>query len=167
MSVTLHTTHGDLKIELFCQAAPLASKNFLGLAAASKYDGIAFHRIMATFLIQGGDTTNTGGKGGETIYDVPFPCEFSPELSHNKRGIVGMATKPKEPNQNLSQFYIIFSPQEHLDQQSTVFGKVIDGFDVLDLLEGVVVDAKYRPVENVAINTVTIHSNPFAEQEKS
>lgn len=165
MSVTLHTSYGDLKIELFCELAPLACKNFLGLAASGKYTNTNFHRCIQSFLIQGGDTTNNNGKGGETIYDEAFPCEFHPSLQHNKRGIIGMATKPKEPNQCLSQFYIIFSPQEHLNGQSTVFGSVIDGFDVLDSLETIEVTPNGKPINTPpSIIDVTIHANPFAEQ---
>ena len=162
MSVTLHTTHGDIKVQLYCEQAPMAAKNFLGLAAAEKYNNISFHRLMKSFLMQGG---NTNGKGGETIYEKPFPCEFHPNLSHSKRGILGMATKPSDPNANLSQFYIIFAAQEYLDKTNTVFGCVIDGWDVIDTIEGLEVDAKYKPTTPVTIQTITIHANPFALQE--
>lgn len=68
----------------------------------------------------------------------------------------------KGPNTNLSQFYIIYAKQPHLDGKNTVFGKVIDGFEVLDELEKVECDKKFRPVNEVAIKNVTIHANPLA-----
>lgn len=75
MSVTLHTTHGNIKIELHCELAPITCKNFLALCAKGAYDGCIFHRNIKNFIIQGGDPTNTG-KGGESIYGKPFSNEI-------------------------------------------------------------------------------------------
>ena len=99
MSVTLHTTHGDLKCELFCDLTPYAAKNFLALAAKGAYDGTAFHRNIKGFIIQGGDPTNSG-KGGESIYGKDFKDEIVPELKHDRRGTLSMANKG--PNTNNS-----------------------------------------------------------------
>ena len=163
MSVTLHTNLGDIKLELFCESAPRACRNFLGLAAAGKYDGTRFHRVIRGFVAQGGDTTGTG-KGGSSIYNnQPFADEFSEGLTHSKRGIVSMASKG--PHTNLSQFFITFEPQPHLDNINTIFAKVIDGLSVLDKMEAADVDAKNRPVEPIVVERVHIHANPFAEVE--
>jgi len=78
-SVTLHTTHGELKVELFCEATPKAAENFLALAAAGYYDGCLFHRNMKTFMVQTGDPTGTG-KGGQSIWGQPFEDEIKSTL---------------------------------------------------------------------------------------
>ena len=94
MSVTLHTSLGDLKLEIFCDTAPRTSFNFLALAASGAYDGtLACHRNIAGFMMQGGDTAQkTGTKGGESIWgDAAFPDEFHPSNVHDKRGILSMA----------------------------------------------------------------------------
>ncbi|KAK5978490.1 Peptidyl-prolyl cis-trans isomerase [Trichostrongylus colubriformis] len=143
MSVTLHTTAGDIKIELFCQECPKTCENFLALCASDYYKDNIFHRNIKDFMVQTGDPTGTG-KGGNSIWGVPFEDELSVELRHEGRGIVSMANNG--PNTNKSQFFITYAKQPHLDLKYTVFGKVIDGFDALDELETIKVDAKYRPV---------------------
>ena len=100
MSVTLHTTHGDIKIELFCESVPRASENFLGLCAAGKYDNVKWHRNIRNFMIQTGDQSGTG-KGGESIWGGPFDDEIRPTLKFNARGVVAMANSA--PNTNRSQ----------------------------------------------------------------
>uniref|UniRef100_K3X4J3 Peptidyl-prolyl cis-trans isomerase n=1 Tax=Globisporangium ultimum (strain ATCC 200006 / CBS 805.95 / DAOM BR144) TaxID=431595 RepID=K3X4J3_GLOUD len=160
VSVTLHTTLGEIKIEVFCDTAPRSAENFLALCACGAYDGTRFHRNMKGFMVQGGDPTGTG-KGGESIWGGKFDDEFHPQNRHNCRGIVSMANNG--PNTNKQQFFITYAKQPHLNNVYTVFGKVIDGFDVLDTLEKVPVDTKYRPVKDITIQSVTIHANPLAE----
>ncbi|KJH48441.1 iojap-like protein [Dictyocaulus viviparus] len=143
MSVTLHTTAGDIKIELFCQECPKTCENFLALCASDYYKDNIFHRNIKDFMVQTGDPTGTG-KGGNSIWGTPFEDELSAELRHSGRGILSMANNG--PNTNKSQFFITYAKQPHLDLKYTVFGKVIDGFDALDELETIKVDAKYRPV---------------------
>ncbi|CAK4119930.1 unnamed protein product [Aphanomyces euteiches] len=144
MSVTLHTSLGDIKLEVFCDTAPRAAENFLALCASNSYDNTLFHRNMKGFMIQGGDPTGTG-KGGECIWGGAFDDEFHPQNRHNVRGIVSMANSGA--NTNKQQFFIT----------------VIDGFDVLDLMEKAPVDAKHRPLKDIVIQRVTIHANPLAE----
>lgn len=110
-------------------------------------------------MIQGGDPTGTG-KGGESIWGSHFLDEFHPDLKHSKRGIVSMANNG--PNTNGSQFFITYAVQPHLNSQYTVFGQVIDGFDVLDALEKVPVGKKHRPLTDIVIEKVIIHANPLA-----
>lgn len=163
MSLTLNTSHGKVKIELFCELCPLASKNFLALAASNYYDGTLFHRNIKGFIIQGGDPTGTG-KGGSSIYGKTFKDEIVPELKHEKRGIVSMANSG--PNTNGGQFFITYGKQTHLDGQYTIFGKVIEGFESLDLMEKEPVDAKDRPLNEIVLHSITIHANPIAEKEQ-
>ncbi|KAI9836457.1 MAG: cytochrome P450 monooxygenase 4 [Sarea resinae] len=162
MSVTLHTTLGDLKIEVFCESVPKAAENFLALCASSYYDNTPFHRNIKTFIVQGGDPTGKG-KGGESIYGSNFEDEIRPALRHNARGIVSMANRG--PNTNGSQFFITYGPAPHLDGKNTVFGRVLEGADtVLDAMEEIEVDKKYRPKEKIEIKSVTIHANPMADR---
>ena len=95
MSVTIHTSIGDLKVEIFCDTAPRTAFNFLALAASGAYDGTTFHRNIKGFMIQAGDTAEkTGSKGGESIWGaVAFPDEFHPNNIHDRRGVLSMANK--------------------------------------------------------------------------
>nr|CAH0099405.1 unnamed protein product [Daphnia galeata] len=160
MSVTLHTDFGNIKIEVFCDVTPRAAENFLALCASNYYNGCLFHRNIKGFMVQTGDPTNTG-KGGTSIWGRKFDDEFTEELKHKNRGYLSMANSG--PNTNGSQFFITYGPQPHLDLKYTIFGKVIDGFDVLDELEKLPVNQKnHRPLKDIHLNSVTIHANPLA-----
>ncbi|CAN9087724.1 unnamed protein product [Alternaria alternata] len=153
MSVTLHTTKGDIKLEVFCEAVPKTAENFLALCASAFYNSSPFHRLIPSFM----------SKTSTSIYDTPnqlFEDEIRPALRHNARGIVSMANKGA--NSNGSQFFITFAPAPHLDGKNTVFGKVLEGWEVLDDMESVQVDKKSRPLEKMEIKSVTIHANPLA-----
>jgi peptidyl-prolyl cis-trans isomerase-like 3 len=170
----LHTTHGDLKIEIFCESVPKTAENFLALCASGAYNGTHFHRLIPDFMIQGGDTSQTAHnasadppipKGGASIWGGAFDDEIKvPALRHSGRGMVSMANKG--PATNASQFFITFKEAPHLDGKNTVFGRVIDGAEeggVLERMEGVEVDKKYRPKdEKIVLQKVTIHANPLA-----
>ena len=98
MSLTLHTSHGDIKLELFCELCPQACKNFLALCAKGYYNDTIFHRNIKNFIIQGGDPTGTG-KGGESIYNgEPFRDEIHQDIKHDKRGILAMANSGPHTN---------------------------------------------------------------------
>jgi peptidyl-prolyl cis-trans isomerase-like 3 len=102
-------------------------------------------------------------KTSTSIFDTPnqlFEDEIRPALRHNARGIVSMANKGA--NSNGSQFFITFAPAPHLDGKNTVFGKLLEGDEVLDDIEKIAVDKKSRPQEKVEIKNVTIHANPLA-----
>ncbi|KAJ8921530.1 hypothetical protein NQ315_003150 [Exocentrus adspersus] len=160
MSVTLHTDLGNIKIELFCESCPKTCENFLALCASDYYNGCLFHRNIKGFIVQTGDPTGTG-KGGNSIWGKKYEDEFKEQLKHTKRGMVSMANNG--PNTNGSQFFITYGPQPHLDLKYTLFGKVIDGLEALDELEKVPVNPKsYKPVNDIRINSVTIHANPLA-----
>lgn len=163
MAVTLHTSLGNLKIEVFWDRVPLTAKNFLGLCAAGYYNGVKFHRNIRGFVIQTGDPTGTG-RGGDSIYGKPFQDEILPDLKHSTRGIVSMANSG--PNSNKSQFFITYGKHSHLNGKNTVFGKVIQGLEVLELMENQPnVEGTQTPRHDIVIHSVTIHSNPIAELE--
>ncbi|OAK98876.1 cyclophilin-like protein [Phaeosphaeriaceae sp. SRC1lsM3a] len=164
MSVTLHTTLGPIKLEIFCDTVPKTAENFLALCASSFYDSSPFHRLIPNFMVQTGSPgSDPKSKSSTSIYDTPnqlFEDEIRPALRHNARGIVSMANKG--PNSNGSQFFITFAAAPHLDGKNTVFGKVLEGEEVLDEMEKIKVDKKSRPLERVEIKSVTIHANPLA-----
>ena len=162
MSVTLHTTVGDLKISLACVLCPRLCENFLALCASSSYDKCIFHRVSRGFIAQTGDPTNTG-KGGENgIAGAPLADEFSSTLRHDARGIVACANKSVRDS-NGSQFYITFAAAPTLDDKNPVIGRVVDGWETLDKIEAAAISGKkYRPVEDITILSVSIHSNPLA-----
>eukprot|EP00918_Siedleckia_nematoides_P018534 GHVU01039608.1.p1 GENE.GHVU01039608.1~~GHVU01039608.1.p1 ORF type:complete len:190 (+),score=28.00 GHVU01039608.1:75-572(+) len=164
MAVTIKTSLGDLKAELYCQQARRTCKNFLALCASGYYDNTKFHRNLKDFAIQGGDPTGTG-KGGESIYGKFFEDETTSTLKHDKRGVLSMANQGS-PNTNGSQFFITYSRQPHLNNCYTVFGRLIDGLDTLDKMEKEPVGPKNRPVKDITILSVVVHANPIAEEEK-
>lgn len=122
---TIKTEKGDIRLLLFDAEAPMTVNNFVFLAREGFYDGCTFHRVITGFMAQAGDPTGTGGGGpGYT-----FPDEFSPSLSHDSAGILSMANAG--PDTNGSQFFITYAPQPHLDGHHSIFGKVVDGMEVL------------------------------------
>lgn len=160
MSVTLHTSLGDLKLELSLET-PRLSENFIALCASGAYDGSLFHRVVASFIAQGGAPAGAGGKGGEAAAGGLLPDEFAPALRHAGRGTLSMANSARDSNG--AQFFIAFAAAPHLDGQSCVIGAVIGGADVLDALERVpVAGKKFRPVDDVVIRGATVHANPWA-----
>jgi peptidyl-prolyl cis-trans isomerase A (cyclophilin A) len=158
------TTEGSFKVRLFEAEAPDTVANFVGLAEGTKefvdpnsgqkstrpfYNGLIFHRVIADFMIQGGDPlgTGTGGPG------YRFADEFHPTLKHAKPGILSMANSG--PNTNGSQFFITLVPTPWLDNRHTVFGEVVDGMDVINKI-GTTKTRNDRPVTPIAIESVTI-----------
>ncbi len=126
INITMITSKGDIEIKLFADRAPMTVANFLNLARQGFYDNLTFHRVIDDFMIQGGDPDGTG-RGGP---GYQFEDEFHPELSHDEAGILSMANAG--PNTNGSQFFITHRPTPHLDGKHSVFGKVIEGQDVVD-----------------------------------
>jgi len=124
----IKTEKGDILIDLYEDLVPVTVNNFVFLARQGYYDGVTFHRVIPGFMAQTGDPTGTGAGGpGYTFAD-----EFTPELRHDSKGIVSMANAGA--NTNGSQFFFTFAPQPHLDDHHSVFGKVLEGMDVLDAL---------------------------------
>lgn len=124
--VIMETDKGTMKIELFEQDAPGTVQNFITLIEKGFYDGLTFHRVIDDFMIQGGCPRGTGTGGpGYTI-----KCEINP--NKHLRGSLSMAHAGKDTGG--SQFFICHSPQPHLDGVHTVFGRVIEGLDVVDAI---------------------------------
>lgn len=124
--VTMETERGTIELELYPQHAPKTVNNFAFLVGEGFYDGVSFHRVISDFMIQGGDPTGTG-RGGPG-YRFEDETRGNP-LKHEK-GVISMANAG--PNTNGSQFFITHGPQPHLDGRHTVFGKVVQGQDVVD-----------------------------------
>ena len=127
-SVSIATNRGSIELELYPQHAPQTVNNFVFLAGQGFYDGVKFHRVIANFMIQGGDPTGSG-RGGPG-YRFADECHGNP-LRH-ERCVISMANAG--PNTNGSQFFITHLATPHLDGKHTVFGKVTSGEDVVDAI---------------------------------
>ncbi len=144
--VKLQTNKGDIVLELYTGSMPITAGNFVKLVKEGFYDGVIFHRIIPGFMIQGGDPTGTGmGGPGYKIKD-----EFTgTNLDENDRGTISMANAG--PNTGGSQFFINLVDNNFLDGRHPVFGKVIEGLEVVDLISNVETDSQDRPVEEIKI----------------
>jgi peptidyl-prolyl cis-trans isomerase A (cyclophilin A) len=160
------TSEGNFTVRLFEQEVPNTVANFVGLVEGTRewtdpksgqkvkrpyYDGLVFHRVIAGFMIQGGDPlgTGTGGPG------YKFADEFNPKLRHSKAGILSMANAG--PNTNGSQFFITLAPTPWLDNKHSVFGEVVEGMDVIEKI-GKTPTSKPndRPLKPITVQTVRI-----------
>jgi len=150
VKVKLETTKGDIVLELY-KEMPITAGNFEKLVKEGFYDGVIFHRIIDGFMIQGGDPLGTGTGGpGYKIED-----EFtSGELDKNNRGTISMANAG--PNTGGSQFFINLVNNNFLDGKHPVFGKVIEGMDIVDSIAKVEVGSGDRPIEEVKIIKASI-----------
>jgi cyclophilin family peptidyl-prolyl cis-trans isomerase len=147
----VETNMGTFKIKLYPDEAPKTVAHIKELVAKGFYDGIIFHRIIAGFVIQGGDPTGTGtGGSGKSI-----PDEFNNNLKHNKKGMVAMANSGR-PNSQDSQFYITLAPLDFLDGKYTVFGEVTEGMDVITNIGNVQTAQGDRPINEVKMTKVTL-----------
>jgi len=154
---TIETSMGTFKVELYKNATPKTVDNFVGLAEKGYYDGVTFHRVISNFMIQGGDPTGTG-RGGQSVYGAPFQDEFVDTLRHTGSGILSMANGG--PNTNGSQFFVTLAPTPWLDGKHAVFGKVIEGMDVVSAIGKVKTTKPFdKPVEQVVMKKVTITRN--------
>ncbi|KAK7534290.1 cyclophilin-like domain-containing protein [Phyllosticta citribraziliensis] len=131
--VILHTTAGDIALELFAKQTPVTSRNFLQLCLDGYYDNTIFHRLVPGFIIQGGDPTGTGS-GGESSYDgEPFADEFHSRLKFNRRGLLGMANTGQKDD-NGSQFFMTLGATPDLTGKNTMFGRV-EGDTIYNLMK--------------------------------
>ncbi|WP_216212368.1 peptidylprolyl isomerase [Amycolatopsis aidingensis] len=166
-TATLHTNHGEIRINLFPDHAPKTVANFAGLATGEKeytqpnakgektgpfYDGSIFHRVIDGFMIQGGDPTGTG-RGGP---GYKFDDEFHPELQFNRPYLLAMANAG--PATNGSQFFITVAPTTHLNFKHTIFGEVADqeSRDVVDSIARTATGPGDKPLSDVVIEQVSV-----------
>jgi peptidyl-prolyl cis-trans isomerase B (cyclophilin B) len=159
--ITLHTDKGDIDVTLFASKAPTTCANFLNLARRGYYDGVAFHRVIDRFMLQGGDPTGTGR--GDPGYR--FDDEFHPELRHDRPGILSMANAG--PGTNGSQFFITTVPTPFLDDRHSVFGVVTGGLEVTGRILGKVntgePGCKVDPAgKGDAITSISVHDSTDA-----
>lgn len=146
VTVALQTSMGDIIIELRGDM-PITTGNFLDLIEQGVYDYTIFHRVIDGFMIQGGDPTGSG-YGDPTI---PAILDEFTDINENERGTIAMANSG--PNTGSSQFFINLVNNNHLDSMHPVFGKVVDGMDVVDQIAKVQTDANNKPIEDVRIIT--------------
>jgi peptidyl-prolyl cis-trans isomerase A (cyclophilin A) len=165
LTATLQTNHGVIKVRLFPDHAPKTVRNFVELAEGARewtdpqtgqrttrrlYDGTAFHRVIAGFMIQGGDPlgTGTGGPG------YRFGDEFHPDLAFSRPYLLAMANAG--PGTNGSQFFITTVPTPWLTGKHTIFGEVIEGTEIVDQISQVKTDRRDSPVAKVVLESVQI-----------
>ncbi|KAJ3054636.1 cyclophilin peptidyl-prolyl cis-trans isomerase Cyp2 [Rhizophlyctis rosea] len=153
-SVEFETTAGKVVIELYWNHCKRTCENFYQLAKRGYYNGTKFHRIIADFMIQGGDPTGTG-RGGRSIYGDKFEDEIHPDLKHTGAGILSMANSG--PNTNGSQFFITLAPTPWLDGKHAIFGRVSSGMNVVKRIGLVPTDGTDRPKEDVTIIKATAY----------
>jgi len=178
VAATLHTSEGDIEVELYDERVPKTVENFISLAEAANdyeaaevgpegeawedpdsgekridplYDDVPFHRVIDDFMIQTGDPEGTG-RGGP---GYTFDDEFVDELSHDGAGVLSMANRG--PDTNGSQFFITLAAQPHLDGRHAVFGEVTDGMDVVEAIADVETDGNDQPKRDVTLESVEIH----------
>ena len=160
--VTFTMENGDvMKAELYPEIAPTSVNNFVNLVQKGFYDGLIFHRVIAGFMIQGGDPEGTGmGGPGYSIKGEFASNGFKNDLKHT-RGVLSMA-RSMRPDSAGSQFFIMHQNAPHLDGDYAAFGKLIEGEDVLDKIAGVDTDYSDRPRKPQVMKTVTVET--FGEE---
>lgn len=165
LRATFRTSLGNFTARLYEELTPKTVANFVGLATGGipwtdprngepgkgpLYDGVVFHRVIADFMLQGGDPTGTG-RGGP---GYRFEDECSPKAKHSGPGMLSMANAG--PGTNGSQFFVTLRATPHLDGKHTVFGEVIEGIDVVEKIGSVATDRGDRPLTPVTIETIAI-----------
>lgn len=144
------TNRGDFTVELFPDKAPITVENFKKLAESGFYDGTIFHRIIAQFMIQGGDPTGTGCGGSKQT----IPDEFDPSLTFAEPGVLAMANAG--PNTGSSQFFVTVVPTPWLQNHHSIFGKVVKDYDVVEAISNVQTNRADKPLHDVVLDTVQI-----------
>ena len=150
VKIKIETTMGEIDADLYAKDAPKTVENFVTLAKKGFYDGIIFHRVIPEFMIQTGDPTGTG-MGGP---GYQFADEFSPNLKHDKAGVLSMANSG--PNTNGSQFFITEAPTPHLNNRHSVFGQVTQGIDVGHKIAKAPRDGNDKPLQEIKMTKVTV-----------
>jgi len=150
---TIYTNHGKICFEMYPAETPKAVENFIGLTLQGYYNKLTFHRIVRNFMIQTGDSTATG-TAGRSYFGKEFEDECPTSLKHNTAGTVSMANRG--PHTNTSQFFITTVATPWLDGKHTLFGKVIEGMEVVHEIGTVETDNMEKPVKPVIIQKIII-----------
>lgn len=146
--VVLETNQGEIELQLFSDIAPKTCENFVGLVEKGYYDGVIFHRVIKSFMIQGGDPTGTG-RGGESLWGGKFEDEVTPDIQFDRKGLLAMANAG--PDTNGSQFFITTVATPWLNMKHTIFGEVISGYETVEKIENVPTGAGNKPLEEQKI----------------
>ncbi|GFF53754.1 RNA binding protein, putative [Aspergillus lentulus] len=176
MSVLLETSLGDIVIDLLVDESPKACENFLKLCKVKYYNFSPVHSVQKNFTFQTGDPLGPDSPesdGGSSIWGLlegpvkrTFPLKLSPKLKHTERGTVSMATVPSshDPDERLaaSQFIVTLGDNlDYLDGKAAIFGKVVEGFDVLENINGAFIDDQGRPLKDIRIRHTVILDDPY------
>jgi cyclophilin family peptidyl-prolyl cis-trans isomerase len=154
-TAVIKTNLGDMTVEFFTDDAPITVNNFISLSKDGYYDNVIFHRVISGFMIQGGDPSGTGHGDYGKYPGYKFDDELNNQRPYEK-GILAMANAG--PNTNGSQFFIMHVDYP-LPYSYTIFGQVVDGFDVIDKIASVETDSADKPITDVLISTVEITEN--------
>lgn len=146
--LVFETNQGKIEILLKPDVAPKACENITKLVKDGYYNGLTFHRVIEGFMVQGGDPTGTGA-GGQSCWGKEFADEFSNEAVFDKPGVLAMANRG--PNTNGSQFFITTAPTSWLNHKHTIFGEVVQGYDVVQKIEQCATDHHDRPKQTQKI----------------
>ena len=146
---------GIIKLELDAAAAPKTVENFLKLAKSGFYNGLIFHRVIAGFMIQGGDPTGSGMGGSDENIVGEFAINGHANPISHVRGVISMA-RAQSPNSASSQFFIVHADATFLDGQYAAFGRVIEGMEAVDEIAAAPTDHMDRPYEDQVINTIRL-----------
>lgn len=151
--VLLETNQGTITIALKPDVAPKAVENFLKLGEQGYYKDVIFHRVIKDFMVQGGDPTGTG-RGGQSVWGKTFEDETSPSVKFDKPGLLAMANAG--PGTNGSQFFITTASTPWLNGRHTIFGEVVDGYDVVKKIEGSKTGPGDKPLEPQKILSIKL-----------
>lgn len=162
--VTMETTAGVIKAELYPEIAPNTVNNFISLIQKGFYDGLTFHRVIENFMIQGGDPDGNGTGGpGYSIKGEFSQNGFENNLEH-KRGVLSMA-RSQMPDSAGSQFFIMHKDAPHLDGAYAAFGKVTEGLEAVDQIASTNIDYRDAPLEPQIMTKVTVETFDGEYQE--
>ena len=145
----------EMEAELYPETAPITVENFVKLIKENFYDGIIFHRVIAGFMIQGGDPTGTGMSGSKDKIKGEFLSNGVINNLKHTRGVLSMA-RTMDPNSASSQFFIMHQDAPHLDGQYAAFGKIIKGIEVVDEIASVETDYRDKPLIEQKIKKITL-----------
>lgn len=165
--VTMKTSQGSMKIELYPEIAPNTVRNFIALAQNGFYDGLIFHRVIPGFMIQGGDPQGIGVGGPGYSIKGEFSINGVPNNLRHTRGVLSMA-RAGHPDSAGSQFFIMVEDAPHLDGQYAAFGKVIEGLEAADKIVSARRDRNDKPLEDQVMESVTVETfgQDYGEPEK-